>query len=81
MSKTENKSDGVAIEILNHPLVEEILTELEQTALEVGVQADPEDDATRRNAAMEVRTVRKFRDALQTRASGNVRTPNTKAVA
>lgn len=62
-----NNSERLAYaqDLLNSPLVMELLDQIEAGAINAGVTADMTDDAGRAAAMAEVRAVRKFRSKLK----------------
>ncbi|QAX31307.1 hypothetical protein [Leisingera sp. NJS204] len=75
------RPSGAAQRLLNDPLLNEILDEMERDAFETGVNAAPPNDEQRRNSMMEVRAIRSLRQQLKTRAAGKTKQPNRVSVA
>lgn len=61
---------GHAEMLANDQLLNDILDGLERDAMEMGVNANPSDDETRRISAMEVRAIRSLRGKLASLAKG-----------
>lgn len=72
---------GAAQRLVNDPMLNEILDELERAALESGVTADPSDDEKRRVSMTEVRAIRSLRRQLKTRAAGKTKSVTRVSVA
>lgn len=68
---TDAQPNGEAEYLLNHPLLAEILSDLEQDAVEQGVNAPADDDQTRRTAMERVRVIRDLRQELRDLAEGS----------
>jgi len=61
--------------ILEAPLAAEVLADFEAAAINLFVHAPINDDDTRRNAAAEVRAIRRFRERLEALAKGQSERP------
>lgn len=62
---TEAQRLALANELLNNPLVDDLLNEIEWSAINRGVAADQKDDEARAAAMAEVRAIRSFRSKLK----------------
>ena len=67
--------------ISEHPIVTEILREMEQDAIENAVNANTKDDETRRTAMNKVRAIRELKQQLNEIAGKNPKQKYTKNVA
>lgn len=72
-------SSGHAESLLNDSLLNEIFDELEQSALEGAVNAQPSDDEQRRTKLQEVRAIRAVRRKLNALLKGTTN-PKPRAV-
>lgn len=61
---TDDEKRSAAQAILSIPYFNALWDEIERAATEQCIRADMNDDETRRNAAAEVRAIRKVRDRL-----------------
>lgn len=81
MAEFETAPSGAAQQLLNNALLNEILDDMERSALETAVNAPVSDDEQRRVSTMEVRAIRSLRKQLETRAAGTTKPPSRVSVA
>lgn len=68
---SDEERASLAEQLINNPLLNEILDDLEQTALNQCVHADWSDDRKRADAAAQVRAIRAFRSDCQSAIDNN----------
>lgn len=72
---------GAALQLVNDPLLNEILDDMEGAAVEAAIHAAPSDDEKRRTSLTEVRAIRSLRQQLKARAAGKTKSATRVPVA
>jgi len=72
---------GAALELVNSPLLNEILDGFERDAIDAAINAHPSDDETRRVATTEARAIQSLRGKLLSLSKGTTKPPKRGSVA